>query len=208
MSNSACRNLSAPYPNEDVTEINCERVLQRKRHVGDELQFNVAATRAKECRFVIGNLKMLDSQIIAEQERVEFVLELLQHFDSKDRIRISPALPNWRRLLAQSSTIKSGRRMKSRKIWRAIRLWKVLAVPSARCTSATVMLDQHFRARDDGIVYALEQTHVAVGCRTRTCYSRYHCDHDWRVTESNIIEEAGNWTISWSREARPEHQDC
>jgi superfamily I DNA and/or RNA helicase len=47
-------------------------------HVGDELNFNVAATRAKECLFVIGNLRILDSEIIAEQERVEFVVDLLQ----------------------------------------------------------------------------------------------------------------------------------
>jgi hypothetical protein len=47
-------------------------------HVGDERKFNVALTRAKECLFVIGNLKILDSHIIAEQERVECVVDLLQ----------------------------------------------------------------------------------------------------------------------------------
>ena len=47
-------------------------------HVGDELKFNVAATRAKECLFVIGSLKILDSEIIAGQDRVEFVVDLLQ----------------------------------------------------------------------------------------------------------------------------------
>ena len=64
-------------------------------HVGDELKFNVAATRAKECLFVIGNLNILDSEVIAGQDRVEFVVDLLQTFRKHGSYRdfISTAKP-------------------------------------------------------------------------------------------------------------------
>ena len=47
-------------------------------HAGNELKANTAYTRASECLFVVGSLKMLSSsQVARRQGREEFVMESL-----------------------------------------------------------------------------------------------------------------------------------